>query len=350
MPASQELPDPDHDMGERELLAFERRVLKVAGRYTLGGDAVVYDPAWTGVPYLPALIAHEQTHEKLTTNTSFGFFTQLLGIVTKRNLAGSPMVRCERAQWKVQELAATYSELAEFAIHRPELLAGEIDRLPAGRRGEPPYREAFDLISARLPLTTTMDRYTIEAMSWLVLALAFLAMSTDCLRRASQVTPSEASLLGCMIDEPGDRLQRLLEFIDATSSWSRLVEHIRTLVKVQGEKLNLALVLEPLYAVTPASVYLELEDLRSLAKPIFAAWGRALNAASVLYRDEHSLKFGFSPELADQINRRNPRTLLSKGSIAAFVRAAARNGQGFILELALRWAPKRTRQARGVSP
>ena len=51
MPASQELPDPDHDMGERELLAFERRVLKVAGRYTLGGDAVVYESCvdWSSI-------------------------------------------------------------------------------------------------------------------------------------------------------------------------------------------------------------------------------------------------------------------------------------------------------------
>lgn len=142
---------------------------------------------------------HENTHQNLMLNTSFGLLTQLLS--SMRNVTGpEPYTACYEEQWGVQELDATYAELFAIATAFPNQFDDTRRGLPSRVLNQLPYRELFDSMSLLLPLAPTVPREVAYAQYVTVHAVACCSMSSDCL----------ASL-------PGSELEP-----------EQLIEHIRT--------------------------------------------------------------------------------------------------------------------------
>src|SRR5262249_53512283 len=151
----------------------------------------------------------------------------------------------------------------------------------------------IDAVTPWLPLMNAKNVPTLNAMTTLVNALAFAAMSTDCLRRAAEASPSEVGIRACMVDEPNDRLERLMQALIATGAFPALLDRTRALLT----KDDIPGAVSLLRSAAPTAISWESDDLdlQALMRPVLAAW----EVSGELEYASHRLpKFGFSPELA----------------------------------------------------
>ena len=121
------LPRYRYERNTSGLFSFRKESANVLGIYVPGDYPVVFDPInlRNNTPY--ATVIHEQAHQHLMINTSYGLFHQCLEYFAK----GSETVRdaCRLSleeQWSVQELDATYSEMVAVAVRYPRLLEESI--------------------------------------------------------------------------------------------------------------------------------------------------------------------------------------------------------------------------------
>jgi len=113
---------------------FAREGLFQQGVYEFGGEPTVYDPVWTGQRVPEAVLRHEEIHQNLIQQTFHGVLTLILTEYAKVANARVSLDACYREQWVVQELGATYAELAFVQRAAPEAFAASINALQARRK------------------------------------------------------------------------------------------------------------------------------------------------------------------------------------------------------------------------
>jgi hypothetical protein len=162
--------------------SFYREAASRLGFYEPGERPSIVDPTWTANRAAQATVAHEQVHQQLTINTHHGLLTQFLIVLARDGLANASRRACLDEQWSVQELAATYSELAFVRRTMPAEYAASVRGLPTAMLDQPPYRELYERAEELLPVDVELATAERVTRDLLVLALTGCAMQTGCLR------------------------------------------------------------------------------------------------------------------------------------------------------------------------
>lgn len=160
------------------LSSFRSQSLKILGFYEPMASPVVVDPIATSNPIPLATAMHEMRHQRLTENTDFGIFHSFLEMAAKRDRSFVDMLRLSmQEQWSVQELDATYGELATVSMLYPQQLQATMETLPSQARDGPPYFEVFSSVARHLPLPIWRDgKFRLLPEDCLVHLLATFAM------------------------------------------------------------------------------------------------------------------------------------------------------------------------------
>lgn len=233
------LPEIDlNALGARDVFSFNRAGLELLGMYTPGKSADLIDPLWTHALVPRAVMAHEETHQQLGENTSYGIFTQFAQHLVARGFTDSIYRTCHADQWKVQELAAVYAELCVVASEEPQQLARVLDDLPSSGRGQPPYRELYESIAPWLPITVDQDRSRIGIQGMLVKAVSALSMHTDCLVRVTTCEFTDEGLLACVQDRPNLRFNRLMGALIGSGTLNDLLDRVKAEVGADADGLS----------------------------------------------------------------------------------------------------------------
>jgi len=61
----------------RDIFSFNRAALVTLGFYEPGKTPTLNDPVFTGARFPAAVLVHEEMHQNLMINTTFGAFTQI---------------------------------------------------------------------------------------------------------------------------------------------------------------------------------------------------------------------------------------------------------------------------------
>jgi hypothetical protein len=157
------------------------------GSYTLGRRPIAYHRTSLATPSSLSITIHEQTHQNLSINTTFGVLAQLLTNAASQGRIYSAWTACFEEQWCVQELDAVYAELFVVAVSDPQYFEAARLSLPSAALDEPPYRELFDAIATILPLDQQTPRELSYAHHIIVHAISCLSMQTDCLSHLSNL-------------------------------------------------------------------------------------------------------------------------------------------------------------------
>jgi len=161
---------------------FAREAAVRQGVYQAGGQPTLYDPVFTAQTVPEAVLRHEEVHQNLGRQTSHGVLTLILARFSE--VVDAPLSRaaCSDTQWYVQELGATYAELALIQRAAPEDFSASIQALPSAAKDGDPYREAFDFANWLLPLDDDARREPSDPRTLVIGALCSCSMSTGCLR------------------------------------------------------------------------------------------------------------------------------------------------------------------------
>lgn len=189
---------------------FAREAAVRQGLYEAGGQPTLYDPIFTGQTVPEAVLRHEEVHQNLGLQTSHGVLTLLLhklgGVVdTRLSLAA-----CSDTQWYVQELGATYAELAFIQQAAPADFSASIQALPGAANGGDPYREAFDFANWLLPLDDEARREWSDPRTLVIGALCTCSMNTACLRELASSDFDDARFAAWIrANSPDARLEQI---------------------------------------------------------------------------------------------------------------------------------------------
>src|ERR1051326_920803 len=184
--------------------------LHLFGSYSTSEEPVVIDPLQTGHACPDAIAAHENSHQALTINTTFGVFTQLVTHMDE-SLASDAARRALAEQWSVQELAASYIELVSVARTCPGYFEKAYRSLPSMRLDQPPYREIVDAAVRWLPIGIDVPEQTLVAQAVLVQVLAYASLNTKCLLMMAAGPRTASTLLECCADSPHARFELLFK-------------------------------------------------------------------------------------------------------------------------------------------
>ncbi len=161
---------------------FAREGLFEQGVYAPGGQPTLYDPVWTSQRVPDAVLRHEEVHQNLMQQTFHGVLTLILSEYGKVANASAAWTACLDEQWLVQELGATYAELAFVQRVDLEDFSALVNALPAAAKREAPYREAFDFANWLLPLDDDARHERFDPRTLVIGALCSCSMGTACLR------------------------------------------------------------------------------------------------------------------------------------------------------------------------
>ena len=142
-----------------EFVSFRKETTSILGVYEVGYAPLVFEPTSLKNRTPEGTLAHEETHQHLTINTSFGIFYQTLEKFAKSQSTGTYCKAYRRSleeQWSVQELDATYTEMFFVATMCPDELDKTIAALPTEILDQPPYRQVFDSMAQYLPIDKTL--------------------------------------------------------------------------------------------------------------------------------------------------------------------------------------------------
>ena len=159
------------------VFSFRKQGLSILGVFQPGHYPIIFDPVHLENDAPLATLKHERVHQNLTINTSAGLFHQCLEAFSDHSstIREAYCISAEE-QWSVQELGATYAEMAVVAETYPKSLQNSIARLPH----DPPYREVYDSIACHLPIHLPYGKI-IWAYDVLVTCITAWSMSSDCL-------------------------------------------------------------------------------------------------------------------------------------------------------------------------
>jgi hypothetical protein len=180
------------------------------GVYNAGQQPTLYDPAYTRQRVPEAVLRHEEIHQNLTLQTSHGVLALILTAFNRVANARASLAACESTQWLVQELGATYGELAFVQRTAPSDFIGCIEALPSAARGGAAYREAFNFANWLLPLNDEARRERSDPRTLVIGALCSCSMSTACLRELASSDFDDARFASWIAsNSPRERLEQI---------------------------------------------------------------------------------------------------------------------------------------------
>ena len=189
---------------------FAREGTYKQGVYRVGGQPTLYDPAFTGQRVPEAVLRHEEVHQNLHQQTFHGVLTLILTEYGRVADARTALDACVREQWVVQELGATYAELAFVQRTAPRDFSAYIDSLPSAARDGDPYREAFNFADWLLPLDDDARRERNDPRTLVIGALCSCSMGTACLRALASSDFDDARFAAWITsNSPDARLERI---------------------------------------------------------------------------------------------------------------------------------------------
>jgi hypothetical protein len=189
---------------------FAREGIFRQGEYEPGGQPILYDPAWSRQRVPEAVLRHEEVHQNLVLQTFHGVLTVILQAYGRVANARAALTACYREQWVVQELGATYAELAFVQRVAPREFAACIDALPSAAQGGDPYREAFDFVNWLLPLDEAARREWSDPRTLVIGALCTCSMGTACLRELASSGFDDARFASWITgNSPSTRLEQI---------------------------------------------------------------------------------------------------------------------------------------------
>jgi hypothetical protein len=212
------------------LFSFRKSSINILGVYLPGAGVVVFDPITSAKNDTPrATVIHEEVHQDLMINTSFGIFHQHLEHFVEEDDTIREACRISfDEQWSVQELDATYSELMAVARWYPQRLDEAIARLPSESLGQPPYREIYNGFAQYLPISSSIELPRLIAQQALLHCMIAWSMSNDCLvqfadRRNFTLDEFRRYLKR---ESPHRRFERLLSRLLSTCALWALLERV----------------------------------------------------------------------------------------------------------------------------
>jgi hypothetical protein len=240
---------------------------------------VVYSPIQTRNRWSRATLVHEQVHQDLTINTTYGLLFQALAVRgARRGLPNDLLSACLRAQWGVQEGTATYLQLVIVGIDDPEGLDEAVSLLPSEQLGQPPYREWFDRLAHLLPLRSLgapADPLQDTARTDFVLALGLYALNPDIF--AGLPPPQELSLsrFEAFLERggPDGRLLRTLECLRQDNTMAILSGQFSLLREQRSESTEpIDWLMRKLASLNPDDGYVDDASRRAQADSFVRAW------------------------------------------------------------------------------
>jgi len=223
------------------LFSFHKASVTVAGFFVPGREPIIFDPIHTANDTPLATINHEQVHQDMMANTSFGIFHQILHFVSKETgrLHDECLLSMEE-QWSVQELNATYTEMMFVAVLSPQLLQKAVSRLPSAILDEPPYREIFDSVARYLPIDSRIPTPRIIAQQVFVNCAALWAMSNDCLDRFPNPSAFQNGGFRAYLSEesPHRRFERLMSKVLLQDQREALLKRVESDTSVDRDPIS----------------------------------------------------------------------------------------------------------------
>lgn len=216
-----------------ELVSFRKEATSILGAYEVGYAPLVFEPTSLKNRTPEGTLVHEETHQHLTINTTFGIFYQILEKFAKSQSLGVYCKAYRRSleeQWSVQELDATYAEMFFVATMYPDELDRTIAALPTEILDQPPYRQVFDSMAQYLPIVKTIGHPRLFAQHQLVHAVSCLSLSCDCLTRfMNRATFDLDSFERYLTQEsPHIRFERIMSRLIIEGNEKQLVEAIES--------------------------------------------------------------------------------------------------------------------------
>jgi hypothetical protein len=249
--------------------------LQILGYYAPGKRPTIIDPTSNG-SIAEAIMVHEQVHQTLTINTTYGYLTQLLNALARRGHHVDELRLFEAEQWDLHEAAATYSELGLVAGKYPDQFERAIHELPSESVGDPAYRECFDFLNRLLPIDITSPLSLLSAQCDLVVAMAIVALCTDCLKRFSRPELLSPQSVASYLREqsPNYRFLRIAESVVAAPLCQQLLR-TRTL-EVQQERMAFGWIALEIAKLVPnmeivTDLHLEIDNFRKTWDPYLSS-------------------------------------------------------------------------------
>lgn len=216
-----------------EFLSFRKETTSILGVYEAGYAPLVFEPTTLKNRTPEGTLAHEETHQHLTINTTFGLFYQTLEKFAKSQSIGTYCKAYRRSleeQWSVQELDATYAEMFFVGTMYPDDLEKTIAELPTEILDQPPYRQVFDSMAQYLPIDKTIGHPRLFAQRQFVHAVSCLSLSCDCLTRfMNRATFDLDSFERYLTQEsPHIRFERIMSRLIIEGKEKQLVEAIES--------------------------------------------------------------------------------------------------------------------------
>jgi hypothetical protein len=276
------LPRLSYAQNTSGLLSFRKESAQILGLLVSGGLPVVFDPISLANETPRATLIHEEMHQYLMLNTSFGVFHQRLEHFAEVSDDARRACRVSlEEQWSVQELLATYTEMIGVARWYPQLLEGSITRMPSEILDEPPYREVYDSFAQYLPVHSSTELSLLLAQQILLQYVAGWSMSNDCLVHFAN--PRAFSIGGFHLylerESPHRRFERLMSVLLSTGALWALLERIAA--RTAGADPIIWLIPE-FSSLLGESCVSDIELLKEQVQTLESAWSDAAGISETL--------------------------------------------------------------------
>lgn len=286
--------------------AFAREQDVLQGVYRIGGQPTLFDPKWTQQRVPEAVLRHEEIHQGLTQETSHGILSLILTSYAQVADAKASLEACGREDDIVQEMGATYAELAFVQRISLEHFAASIEALPRASEGRAPYREAFDFANWLLPLDDTARHERLDPRTLVIGALCSCSMNTRCLREIAQSGFQDETFAAWLTNHsPNKRLEQIAKAA-GPASFLAMKEVAAATV---GEHRPTSALVHELFDQLSASMLVHVPGLTVERIPDLEAQARA--AVARLQRDCPEFEFDLEetlrpsgPVFADAVERR----------------------------------------------
>ena len=318
--------------------------IDVLGEYSVGRRPLIYDPIYGKKnSTASATLLHEEVHQSLTINTTFGSFYQTLTVLASHRQHVEEWQACWLEQWGPQEAAATYIELCTVAADYPDEFENAVRRLPSSSLDQPPYREVFDILNQALPIDVGSPRDLLMAQMGIMYVMAHCAFNSCCL--STFATPDRLnpeSLKGYLREQsPDARLGYILSKFVAHSSRPAILDRAR--FEIEHQRDPEAWLMQAISEIVPQVCVVSPARFKTESRTFEEAWSRYVREFAPNFHFRPSTKRNplpeivIDPEVHAKIMAQDSKTVPLNGSILREKLQRARlEGTGVFFSLAMR--------------